>query len=60
MKHDIESCDQGGEDQDEAWLDGSVASVKGRLSDDLAPIDRSNGEEQVRSRSTNQYNHVMI
>jgi hypothetical protein len=60
MKHDIESCDQGGEDQDEAWLDGPVASVKGRLSDDLAPIDRSNGEEQVRSRSTNQYNHVMI
>jgi hypothetical protein len=30
MRHDIESCDQGGEDQDEAWLDGPVASVKGK------------------------------
>jgi hypothetical protein len=48
MKHDIESCDQGGEDQDEAWLDGPVESVKGKLCDDLAPMDRSNGEEQVR------------
>jgi hypothetical protein len=28
MRHDMESCDQGGEDQDEAWLDGPVASVK--------------------------------
>jgi hypothetical protein len=31
MKYDIESCDQGGEDQDNAWLDGPVASVKGKL-----------------------------
>ena len=45
MRHDIESCDQGGEDQDKAWLDGLVASVKGKLSDDLAPMDRGNGEE---------------
>jgi hypothetical protein len=60
MKHDMESCDQGGEDQDEAWLDGPVTSVKGKLSDDLAPMDRSNGEEQVKSRSMNQYSHVMI
>jgi hypothetical protein len=30
MKHDMESCDQGREDQDMAWLDGSVASVKGK------------------------------
>jgi len=30
MRHDIESCDQGGEDQDEAWLDGLVARVKGK------------------------------
>ena len=30
MRHDIESCDQGGEDQDKTWLDGSVASVKGK------------------------------
>jgi hypothetical protein len=26
MRHDIESCDQGGEDQDMTWLDGPVAS----------------------------------
>jgi hypothetical protein len=30
MKHDMESCDQGGEDQDEAWLDGPVVKVKGK------------------------------
>ena len=61
MRHDIESCDQGGEDQDKAWLDGPVASVKGKLSDDdLAPMDQSNGEEQVKSRSMNQYDHLMI
>ena len=39
---------------------GPVASVKGKLGDDLAPMDRGNGEEQVRSRSMNQYDHVMI
>ena len=39
MRHDIESCDQGGEDQDMTWLDVPVASVKGKLSDDLAPMD---------------------
>ena len=43
MRHDMESCDQGGEDQDEAWLNRPVASVKDKLSDDLAPMDRSNG-----------------
>ena len=59
MRHDIKSCDQGGEDQDMTWLDGSVASVKGKLGDDLAPMDRGNGEEQVKSRS-NQKGHVMI
>jgi hypothetical protein len=31
MRYDMESCDQGGEDQDEAWLDGPVLSVKGKL-----------------------------
>jgi hypothetical protein len=31
MRHDIESCDQGGEDQDMTWLDRPVASVKGKL-----------------------------
>jgi hypothetical protein len=30
MRHDMESYDQGGEDQNEAWLDGPVASVKGK------------------------------
>ena len=45
MRHDMESCDQGREDQDEAWLDGPVASVNGKLSDDLALMDQSNGEE---------------
>ena len=29
MRHDIESCDRGGEDQDMTWLDGPIASVKG-------------------------------
>ena len=37
-----------------------LASVKGKLSNDLASMDRSNGEEQVKSRSMNQYGHVMI
>ena len=60
MKHDMESCDQGGEDQDMTWLDGLVATMKGKLSDDLAPMDRGHGEEQVKSRSMNQYDHVMI
>jgi hypothetical protein len=31
MRHDMESCDQGGEDQDEAWLDILVVRVKGKL-----------------------------
>ena len=31
MRLDIESCDQGGEDQGMTWLDGLVASVKGKL-----------------------------
>jgi hypothetical protein len=49
MRHDIEPYDQGGDDQDMTWLDGPVTSVKGKLSDDLAPMDRGN-----------QYDHVMI
>ena len=72
MRHDIESCDQGGEDQDKTWLDGPVASVKGKsealerwsvavkLEQDLAPMDEGNGEKQVKSRSMNQYDHMMI
>ena len=65
IRHDIESCDQGGEDQDMTWLDGPVASVKGKsgfgamdrvavkLEQDLAPMDEGNGEKQVESRSMN-------
>ena len=60
MRHDIESCDQGGEDRDMTWLDGSVASVKGKLSDNLVLMDQSNSEEQVRSRLMNQYGDMMI
>ena len=60
MRHDMESCDQGGEDQDKTWLVGPVTSVKGKLSDDLMPMDQGNSEEQVKSRSMNQYGHVMI
>ena len=43
MRHDMESCDQGGEDQDEAWLDGPVARVKGR-SEALKRETASHGE----------------
>ena len=73
MRHDIESCDQGGEDQDKTWLDGSVASMKGKsegfgaidrvavkLEQDLAPMDEGNDEKQVKSKLMNQYNYVMI
>jgi hypothetical protein len=31
-----------------------------KLQQDLVPMDRGNGEEQVRSRSMNQYGHMMI
>ena len=31
-----------------------------KLKQDLASIDDGNGEEQVKSRSMNQYDHVMI
>ena len=54
MRHAIQSSDQGGEDQDMTWLDGPVVNVKGNLSDDLAPMDRGNSEEQVKSRLMNQ------
>jgi hypothetical protein len=30
MRYNMESCDQGGEDRDVAWLDGPVVSVKGK------------------------------
>ena len=31
-----------------------------KLEQDLAPMDDGNGEEQAKSRSMNQYDHVMI
>ena len=31
-----------------------------KLEQDLTPMDDGNGEEQVESRSMNQYDHVMI
>ena len=31
-----------------------------KLEQDLAPMDEGNSEKQVKSRSTNQYGHVMI
>ena len=31
-----------------------------KLEQDLAPMDEGNGEKQVKSRSMNQYDHVMI
>jgi hypothetical protein len=30
MRHDIDSCDQDDEDQDDAWLDGLVVKMKGK------------------------------
>jgi hypothetical protein len=30
MRHDIDSYDQDGEDQNKAWLDGPVVKVKGK------------------------------
>ena len=73
IRHGIESYDQGGEDQDKTWLDRPVAKREGqvggfgvmdrvavKLKQDLAPMDDGNGEEQVKLRSMNQYDHVMI
>ena len=39
---------------------GVMDCVAVKLEQDLAPMDDGNGEEQVKSRSTNQYDHVMI
>ena len=64
MRHDIESCDQGGEDQGKREGQvkgfGVMDRVAVKLEQDLAPMDDGNGEEQVKSRSMNQYDHVMI
>ena len=39
---------------------GVMDRVEVKLKQDLAPMDEGNGEKQVRSRSMNQYSHVMI
>jgi len=37
MRHDLELCDQSGEDQNKAWLDGPITRVKNK-SEALKPI----------------------
>ena len=74
MRHDMESCDQSGENQDKAWI-GLMDRLQWRrasqdfeardreavkLEQDLAPMDRGDGEERARSRSIDQRGHVMI
>ena len=67
MRHDMELCDQSGEDQDKAlcqWTsckcEGQVGGFeatnrmwRGNLSKDLASMDQGNGEEQVKLRLMN-------
>jgi hypothetical protein len=47
MRYDMESYDQGGEDQDITWLDRPVASVKGK-SEALKRGTACDGEAQAR------------
>jgi hypothetical protein len=44
----------------ESWGFEAINRVVGKLKQDLALMDLSNGEEQVRSRSMNQQGHLMI
>ena len=39
---------------------GAMDRVAVKLEQDLAPMDEGNGKKQVKSRSMNQYDHVMI
>ena len=39
---------------------GAMDRVTVKLKQDLASMDEGNGEKQVKSRSMNQYDHVMI
>ena len=39
---------------------GAMDRVAVKLEQDLAPMDEGNGEKQVKLRSMNQYDHVMI
>ena len=57
MRHDIESCDQGGEDQDKTWLDGPIVSIKdARQSTEGYPtmVDLSVGVRIIRNRMVTQ------
>ena len=57
MRHDIESCDQGGEDQDKTWLDGPIVSIKdARQSTEGYPtmVDLSVGVRVIRNRMVTQ------
>ena len=59
MRHDIESCDQGGEGHDLARRTGckregqvggfgAMDRMAVKLEQDLAPMDEGNGEKQVK------------
>jgi hypothetical protein len=52
MRHDIDSCDQDDEDQDNAWLDGPVVKVKGKS--------RLRSEGPCNMGSRQRYNHRAI
>ena len=39
---------------------GAMDRVAVKLEQDLVPMDEGNSEKQVKSRSMNQYDHVMI
>ena len=73
MRYDMESCDQKWRRsrQGLAWMDrlqwrraSQGFEVRDReavkLGQDLAPMDRGNGEERARSRSMDQRGHVII
>ena len=56
IRHDMESCDQSGKDQDKAWLDGPVEMEKGKSR--LWSEGPRGGEAWA--RSMDQRGHVMI
>ena len=43
-----------------SWRLWAMDHVAVKLEQDLAPMDKGNGEKQVKSRLMNQYDHVMI
>ena len=59
LEQDLALMDKGnGEEQVGGF--GAMNRVAVKLEQDLAPMDEGNGEKQVKSRSMNQYDHVMI